>query len=140
MAEYTYIPIQTVEDGASVLFNAESVRGSPAVYHRDGSGIITLRGNTTQCRARYKITFGGNIAVPTGETVGPISIALAIVGEPQGSATAIITPAAVEQYGNVFVAAFVDVFCGCCVSLGVRNISGIPINVQNANLIVERVA
>lgn len=140
MAEYTYIPIQTVEDGASVLFNAEPVRGSPAVYHREGSGTVTLRGNTNQCRARYRVSFGGNIAVPTGETVGPISIAIAIEGEALGSATAINTPAAVEQYGNVFAAAFIDVFCGCCAAVSVRNISGIPINVQNANLIIERVA
>ncbi len=140
MAEYTYIPIQLVEDNANVLFDAEPVRGSPAIYHRDGSGIVTLRGNTNQCRARYKVTFGGNIAVPEDETVGPISVALSIEGEPLGSATAIVTPAAVDEYFNVFVAAFIDVFCGCCVTIGVRNTSGIPINVQNANLIVERVA
>lgn len=140
MAEYTYIPIQMVEDDANVAFNAEPIRGTPAIYHRAGSGVVTLKGNTNQCRARYRVTFGGNIAVPTGETVGPISVAISVEGEALGGSTAIVTPAAVEEYNNVFVAAFVDVPCGCCVPVSVRNISGIPINVQNANLIIERVA
>jgi hypothetical protein len=52
----------------------------------------------------------------------------------------IATPAAVEQYWNVFSAIFVDVPRGCCMSVSVKNISDEAINIQNANLIVERVA
>jgi hypothetical protein len=52
----------------------------------------------------------------------------------------IATPAAVENFWNVFSAIFVDVPQGCCVSIGVRNTSTQAIEVQNANLIVERVA
>jgi hypothetical protein len=50
------------------------------------------------------------------------------------------TPAAVEEFFNVYSSIFIDVPRGCCNSISVRNISTIPINVQNANLIVERVA
>jgi hypothetical protein len=56
------------------------------------------------------------------------------------STTMIATPAAVENFWNVFSAIFVDVPQGCCVSIGVRNTSTQAIEVQNANLIVERVA
>jgi hypothetical protein len=50
------------------------------------------------------------------------------------------TPAAVEQFWNVFSAVFVDVPRGCCVTVSVKNISTEAIEVINANLIVERVA
>lgn len=140
MAEYIYIPIQTVEAGANVLYNDEIARGSTAIYRRPGAGVVSLRGLTNQCRARYRVSFGGNIAIPTDGAVDAISIALSIEGEALGAATAIYTPAAVEEFGNVFVSAFIDVPRGCCVSVAVRNTSDQAIDVQNANLIVERLA
>lgn len=110
------------------------------IVHREGAGIVTLRGQTNQCRARYKVVFGGNIAIPTGGAVGPISLAIAVEGEALGSATATVTPAAVGDFFNVFAAVFVEVPRGCCVTVAVRNISTETIEVSNANLIVERVA
>jgi len=50
------------------------------------------------------------------------------------------TPAAVEEFSNVYSSIFIDVPNGCCTQISVENISTIPVNVQNANLIVERVA
>lgn len=141
MAEYTAIALQTVAAGQNVAFTESPVScGRGYVNHRDGSGVFTLRGITNQCRARYKITYGGNISVPTGGTVGPISIALAIEGEPLASATAIVTPAAVNEFFNVFVAVYVEVPRGCCVSVAAENTSTQAINVQNSNIIIERVA
>ena len=101
---------------------------------------MSLRGITGQCRARYRISFGGNIAVPTGETVGAISLAISIQGEAVPSTSMIATPAAVEEFFNVYSSVFVDVPRGCCSTISVQNTSTIPIEVQNANLIVERVA
>ena len=142
MPEFANANVQTVAVGQNVLFTETPVgcnRGY--VTHREGSGIVTLRGITNgQCRARYKVTFGGNIAVPTGGTAGSISVALAVNGEALNSAIATVTPAAVEEYFNVFSSAFIDVDRGCCVSLYVKNISAQAINVANPNLIVERVA
>ena len=132
--------LQTVDVNQNVYFTDTVVCGGPAVVHRAGSGLITLRGLTQQCRARYRVSFGGNIAVPTGETVGPVELALAIEGEAIPATTMIATPAAVENYFNVFSAVFVDVPKGCCLNISVKNIGDIPVDVQNANLIVERVA
>lgn len=141
MAEYTAIALQEVEAGQNVVFTETPVRCNRGyVLHRDGSGIFTLRGITNQCTARYKVSFGANIAVPADGTVGEISIAIAVEGEALGSATAIVTPAAVEEFFNVFTAVFVEVPRGCCLTVAVRNTSEDSINVQNANLIVERVA
>lgn len=140
MAEFTAIALQTVAAGQNVAFNETPVCGGSGIYHREGSGVVTLRGCGNQCRARYKVTFGANIAVPTGGTVEAISVSLSLRGEALGSATAIVTPAAVEDFFNVFAAAFVDVPRGCCVDVAVENTSTQAIDVQNANLIVERVA
>ena len=138
--EITAVALQEVAENQNVLFTDTVICGSPSIIHRGGSGLVTLRGLTNQCRAQYKVTFGGNIAIPTGGTVEEISIALTIDGEPLGSTLMIETPAAVEQFNNVFSAVYIAVPRGCCITVGVRNTSAQAINVQNANLIVERVA
>lgn len=132
--------LQTVPVNQSIYFTDTVVCGNFSIMHRSGSGLTTIKGITNQCRARYRVTFGGNIAVPTGETVGAISLALAIEGEAIPATTMTVTPAAVEEFFNVSSAIFVDVPRGCCQTISVKNISDIPVNVQNANLIVERVA
>lgn len=138
--ELTAVAPQVVPVNGNIVFAETPVGDGRTVLHREGSGIITLRGSGTQCRARYKVTFNANLAVPTGETVGAIQAALSLQGEPLASTTMIVTPAAVEEYFNVAATAFIEVPCGCCQTLGVRNTSAIPISVQNANIVVERVA
>ena len=138
--EITAVTLQEVAENQNVLFTDTVICGGPSIVHRGGSGLVTLRGLTNQCRAQYKVTFGGNIAIPTGGTVEEISLALTIDGEPLGSATMIETPAAVEEFSNIFGAAYIAVPRGCCLTVGVRNTSAQAINVQNANLIVERIA
>ena len=141
MAEFTAVAQQTVEPNQVVLFTDVAVRGNNSIMHRAGSGLVTLRGLTTcQPRARFKVSFGGNIAVPTGGTVGAISVAIAIDGEPVASTKMIITPAAVEEFFNVSRDVNIDVAAGCCVQISIENTTGSDILVQNANLIVERVA
>ena len=138
--EITANALQTVEVNQNVQFTDTAVDGSCSILHRDGSGLVTLRGLTNQCRARFKAFFSGNIAIPAGGTVGPISLALSINGEAIASTTMIQTPAAVEEFSNVASAVYIDVPSSCCVTISVRNTSTQAIDVQNANLIIERVA
>lgn len=139
--EITANAIQVVAANQNVLFTDIPVStGCCSIIHREGSGLVTLRGITNQCRARYKVTFGGNIAVPAEEAVGPISLAIAINGESVPTTTMTVTPAAVDNYFNIFSAIYIDVPANCCSQVSVKNISTIPVNVQNANLILERVA
>lgn len=141
MAEFTSVATQTVAVGQNLPLTETAAKAPACIVHRAGSGLVTLRGLTSgQCRARFKVSFGGNIAVPTGGTVGPISVALAVGGEALNSATAIVTPAAVENYFNVFVAAFIEVPRGCCLTVAVKNTSTQAVSIANSNLIVERVA
>lgn len=132
--------LQTVPANQNVYFTDTVVCGNCAITHRDDSGLVNIKGVTNQCRARFKVSFGGNIGLPVGGTVGPISLAIAIDGEAVRSTTMIVTPAAVEEFFNVFSAVFIDVPKGCCMTVSVRNIGTEDIDVQNANLIVERVA
>lgn len=141
MLEITANAVQTVDPNQAVLFTETAVAGNYSMMHREGSGLVSLRALPNgQLRARFLVEFGANIAVPTGETVGPISLAIAINGEGIGTSSMISTPAAVEQFNNVSASIYIDVPIGCCTQISVENISTIPVAVQNANLIVERVA
>lgn len=138
--EITANALQTVEANQNVLFTDTVVCGNCSIMHRGGSGLVTLRGITNQCRARFRVSFGGNIAIPADGTVEEISLAISLNGEPVGSTIMIQTPAAVEEFANIYSSVFIDVPAGCCTQVGVRNTSTQAIDVQNANLIVERVA
>ena len=141
MAEFSNSNIVSVAAGESLPLTETAAKAPVCIVHREGSGLVTLRGLTNgQCRARFKVSFGGNIAIPTGGTVGPVSVALAVGGEALNSATAIVTPAAVENYFNVFVAVFIEVPRGCCVTVALKNTSTQAVSIANSNLIVERVA
>ena len=151
MAEYAYNPIQVVEPGQNVILNTVIPCNKGFVYHREQSGNLILRGIVrcqSACFARYQVTFNGNIALVDGATVGPISIALAIDGEPIQTSAAIVTPAAADDYFNVTSTAIITVPRGCCFSISVENTSAPAaaggaapeINIQNANLTVSRIA
>lgn len=133
--------VQTVAANQNVYFTDSVTSGGCAIEHRDGSGLVTLRGlATTQNRARFKVTFGANIAVSTGGTAGPISLAIALDGESVPATVMTVTPAAVGDFFNVSSSIFIDIPAGCCSHVSIKNISTESVDVINANLIAERVA
>ena len=139
--EITANATQTVAANQIVLFTETAVAGNCSMIHREGSGLVGLRGLPNgQCRARFLVEFGANVAVPTDETVGPVSLAISVNGEPVVTSSMISTPAAVNQYNNVSSSLYIDVPIGCCSQISIENTSTIPVSVQNANLIIERVA
>ena len=141
MAEYGNTNVVNVAAGQIVPLTDRIESGKPCIQHRNGAGTITLRGLTNnQCKARYLVMYGANIAIPTGGTVAENSVALTIAGEPLNSATARVTPAAVENYFNVSGVAYIDVPRGCCVNVALENTSTQAIDVANTNVIVTREA
>lgn len=149
MAEYLENSVQSVALNSPVVFNNSISCRRGNVFHEDGTGIFTLCGKTNNCFARYEILFGANIAIAEGGAVTPIATAIAVNGEPRLTSRGIYTPAAAETYGNVSGSAIVDVPKGCCFSVSVRYVSGTDdptvtptplINVQNANLVINRIA
>ena len=146
-AEYSANAAQVVPANGSVIFTESTVPCNCGfIYHRNESGLFRLvnrffRQNVTQNwrrNANYKVGFHANIAIPTGGTVEPISLAVFVDGEEDPSSIMTITPAAVEEFGNVGAGIIVQVPCVClCSSVSVRNISTQPITVQNANITFE---
>ena len=128
MAEYLSNPIQVVNPNQPVLLTTSISCPNGYVYHRPESGILILRGIVNN---------------PCG------NFALALDGEPILTSRAIVTPAAVDEYFNVTSTAIITIPRGCCFNLSVENVSesadpattpATPINVQNANLTVTRIA
>ena len=152
-AEYLANQVQAVALNAPVIFTASIPCRKGYVYHEDETGIFILRGivnNPSACFATYQVTFNGNIAIPEGGTAGPIAISIVVSGEPRLTSRAIFVPAATETYGNVTSTAIIKVPKGCCFSVSVDYVSAVTddptatpaptINVQNANLVVDRIA
>lgn len=150
MAEYVQAQSpQNVAFGQNLLLIDSIPCNRGYVVHRNGSGILTLRGITPNCFARYEVTFNGNIAVPEGGTAAAIAVALAIDGEALQSSRAIVTPAAVEQYLNVTSTAIITVPKGCCYTVALENVNaGVggeivdeqTISVADGNITVSRIA
>ena len=150
MAEYLANAIQQVNLNSPVIFTASIPCTRGYIYHEDETGVFTLRGITNNCFARYQVTFNGNIAIPEGGTVGPIAVAIAVSGEPRLTSRAIYTPADLDEYGNVTSTCIITVPRGCCFNMSVEYVSGITddpattptpvISVQNANLVINRIA
>lgn len=151
-AEYSANTLQTVAANGSVIFTEAPVPCNKGlIYHRDESGIFRLAspsaingcGITRRCcgdmpTANYEVAFHANIQIPTGGTVEAISLALAIDGEIDPSSIMTITPAAVQEAGNVGAEIIVAVPQICrCSSVSVRNISTQAVEVQNANIVFD---
>ena len=137
--------VQTVEQNANILFTDTVICGNKWISHRPGSGLITLKGTRgcdcgCQQRARYLVTFSGNIAAPTVPGVTELSVAIAIDGEPIQATRMRVTVANVGNYYNVSASTYIDAPSNCCVKVSVRNTSAQAINTQNANLTAVRVA
>lgn len=155
--EYLATQLQVVALNGPVLFFDSIPCRRGRIYHEDGTGVFQLRGLNRTCgcgcgcgqTTDYQVTFSGNIAVPEGGTVGPIALAIAVGGEPIESSRAILTPAAVDEYGNVTVTKIVKIPWGCCPSLSIEYVNGsvndptfVPtptINVVNGNLTITPV-
>ena len=154
MAEWTGVAVQTVNPGEAIVFTENPVPCTKGlIQHRDDSGAFLLSGSANgcqpanQCRCpccnlnksvQYVVDFGANIAIPTGGTVGAISLAIQLDNATIPSSQMTVTPAAVEEFFNVSRAVNAQVWTGCCQTLTVTNVSDQPILVQNANIIFSR--
>ena len=151
MAEYlTRDAVENVPLNTAIPFLDSIPCPNGNVIHNSGSGIFILRGaKANSCFARYELEFTGNIAVPEGGTVTPIATAIVISGESQQGSRSILTPAAVDEYGNVTSRATIDVPRCCCITVSVEYVSGVidgttvpatSINVIDGSLSIKRIA
>ena len=140
--EYSYPLAQTVDVDENVLFlNGNRCCRKGLIMHNDNSGVFRVKGVSNSCKTIYKVHFNANIAIATGGTVEPISVALVQNGEVLRNAVATVTPTVAEAFFNVGLETFVELPCGCCDTISVRNISDTTaIDVINANIVIDRVA
>lgn len=137
MAEFTST-IQQVAAGQNAVLDVDVIR-SRNVSHRTGSGLICVENSGCDCRpARYKVFVKANIAIPTGGTVGAISLGIALNGEIVQSSIATVTPAAA---GDEFSVATEEIINAgkCPVNIAVRNPNTQTIQVSDLVVIVERI-
>jgi hypothetical protein len=144
-AEYSYALSQIVAEDENILFiDGDRACRKGFVTHRSGAGIFRLKGAGNSCKTIYRVTFNANIAVAPandGGVLAPISVALQEDGETLTNSVAVVTPAAIGDFFNVSLSTFVIIPCGCCVTISVENTSdGTAIEVENANIIIDRVA
>lgn len=140
--EYSYPLVQTVDVDENVLFlNGNRCCRKGLIMHNDNSGVFRVKGVSNSCKTIYKVHFNANIAIATGGTVEPISVALVQNGEVLRNAIATVTPTVAEAFFNVSLETFIELPCGCCDTISVRNISDTTaIDVINANIVIDRVA
>lgn len=143
--EYSYIPSQFVEADENILFlNGNRCCKKGLISHNDSSGVFRVKGVSNCCKTVYKVHFNANVAIAPADEGGvlePITLALMQNGEVLRNAVAVVTPAAIGNFWNVSFETFIELPCGCCDTITIRNISETTtIEVENANLIIDRVA
>lgn len=147
MSEWTNNDAQIVQPGEAVIFGANPVPCyNRLIWQRDGTGLFGLRGCSPNrppmpgqrvASVVYQVNFGANIAVPSTETAGAISLAIAIDGVAIPASEMMVKPAAVDEYANISRAINAQIR-SCCGTLSVINTSSIPVLVKNANIMFAR--
>jgi hypothetical protein len=146
-AEYSYPLTQTVAVDENILFlNGDRCCRKGFIVHNDSSGVFRLKGICKNCasRAIYKVNFHANVAVAPatdGGVLEPIVIALSQNGETARNTVSVVTPAAIGDQWVINFETLIELPCGCCDTISVRNISETTsIEVENANILFERIA
>lgn len=149
-AEYTAVERQIIQPNGFAIFTAAPVPCTKGfVVPRLGSGLFQLSGlgvprmggcccNRRVLGVNYDVDFGANIAVPEGETVGEISVGIALGGTAIPSSIMTVTPAAVEQFFNISRDITAQIVAGCCQTVAIQNLSTIPIAMVDASINFDR--
>ena len=146
-AEYSYPLTQNVAVNENIVFlNGDRCCKKGFIVHNDASGVFRLKGICKNCapRAIYKVNFHANVAVAPADEGGvlePIIVALSQNGETARNTVSVVTPAAIGDKWVVNFETLIELPCGCCDTISVRNISAnTSIEVENANILFERIA
>ena len=147
MAEYSSPMLQTVAKDENILFlDGDRACRKGYVTHRAGSGVFRLKGICKNCapRAIYKVNFHANVAVAPADdydVLEPVTLALTQNGEVLRNTVSTVTPTAIGDLWVVNFETLIELPCGCCDTIAVRNISGTTaITAVNSNILFERIA
>ena len=124
MAEYVTTTDALVALNNTIPFSSVSIPCNTGNVVPLAVGVLNLRGGNTNRFARYEVRAQANVQIPTGGTITPIAIGIAINGAVIPESIAIVTPAAVEDYWHINTEAIITVPCGCCVTVSAVYVDG----------------
>ena len=134
MAKYITSTDQNVALNNTIPFNIVSIPCNKGCVVPITTGVLTLKGSTSNRFARYEVDLQANIA-----------------GVAIPDSVAIVTPAAVEDVWHIHTSATITVPCGCCVSVSAAYVDATEDDAtvtptpsifvrRNASLTVDRIA
>ena len=151
MAKYITSTDQNVALNNTIPFNIVSIPCNKGCVVPITTGVLTLKGSSSNRFARYEVDLQANVAIPEGGAVTPLAVAITLNGVPIPDSVAIITPAAAEEMWHIHTSAVVTVPCGCCVSVSAEYVDATEDDAtvtptpsilvrRNASLTVDRIA
>lgn len=117
MARYITSTDENVALNGTIPFDIVSIPCNKGYVIPITTGVLTLRGNTSNRFARYEVTVQANVAIPEDGEVTPIAVAITLNGVVIPDSIAIVTPAEVGEYWHINTSIPITVPCGCCVSV-----------------------
>lgn len=117
MARYITSTDENVALNGTIPFDIVSIPCNKGYVIPITTGVLTLRGNTSNRFARYEVTVQANVAIPEDGEVTPIAVAITLNGVVISDSIAIVTPAEVGEYWHINKSIPITVPCGCCVSV-----------------------
>lgn len=132
------VATQAVAANNNVLFPTDRIRTKSCnsccgwLSHDAGSGLFTLTKPGI-----YEVLYNANI---TSTSTGTASLVLKQNGENVGGTQSIYTIATASALGNVAASALICVPCGSSYTITLTNNSTLALNVQDANLIITKIA
>lgn len=151
MAKYITSTDQNVALNNTIPFNIVSIPCNKGCVIPITTGVLTLKGNTSNRFARYEVDLQANVAIPEGGAITPIALAITLNGVAIPDSVAIVTPAAAEDVWHIHTSATITVPCGCCVSISAAYVDATEDDAsvtptpsifvrRNASLTVDRTA
>lgn len=151
MAKYITSTDQNVALNNTIPFNIVSIPCNKGCVVPITTGVLTLKGGSSNRFARYEVDLQANVAIPEGGTVTPLAVAITLNGVAIPDSVAIVTPAAVEDLWHINTSAVITVPCGCCVSVSAAYVDATEDDAavtptpsifvrRNASLTVDRIA
>lgn len=151
MAKYITSTDQNVALNNTIPFNIVSIPCNKGCVVPITTGVLTLKGSSSNRFARYEVDLQANVAIPEGGAVTPLAIAVTLNGVAIPDSVAIVTPAAAEDVWHIHTTATVTVPCGCCVSVSAAYVDATEDDAtvtptpsifvrRNASLTVDRIA
>lgn len=131
MAKYITSTDQNVALNGTIPFDIVSIPCSKGNVIPITTGVLTLKGGSSNRFARYEVTLQANISIPEDGSITPIAVAITLNGVAIPDSVAIVTPLADGDAWHVNTSTTITVPCGCCVS-----VSGVYVDATEDDAVV----